>query len=348
MPALLYCRTGPMSGASFSLDAESTVGRTGENAVTLSDDRVSSRHARIWPDPDSGEWMVQDLESRNGTLVDGSPATEPVRLGDLSVVTFAGRFDFIFQVVASEGVDAPSARAPAPAAARTPAEDVETRMGGAPPSLPDMDAGDDGVRTKVGGAPPSLPDVGSPADDVRTRLGGEAPSLPDLERDEDDAEEVRTRLGGAAPDLPDTGSSSTGGDPGGDMRTRAGGAPPDLPDVSGSAETVGPGAASGPAGTGAVFTLHVRSSETDVSEFELQPGKNVVGRSGDADIRIDDASLSRSHAVITVDGARITVRDDGSKNGTFIDGEKVTAARALTPSNRLRLGFRIEAWITGA
>ncbi|NNF03540.1 MAG: FHA domain-containing protein [Rhodothermales bacterium] len=341
MPALLYCRTGPLSGASFSLDAETSIGRTSENGVTLSDERISGHHARIWPDPESGAWMLEDLESSNGTRVDGHPADGPVQLGDLSVVTFAGRFDFIFQVTDAASVpesSPPPVQPAQPAPTRTtpssPAQgdDIATRAGGAPPALPDTSAPveDDGIRTKVGGAAPSLPDV-DPG--IHTRVGAETPDLPDIpsttSTPSDD--DIHTRVGGAPPSLPDlsTGAEQASSD-----------ADASAPD----AETVGPSAPKAPSAGSPV--LHVRSSESDVQEFELGAGETVVGRSADADIRIDDASLSRRHAVLTVSGSRVTVRDNDSKNGTWIDGEKVSGDRVLTPGSRLRFGFRVEAWLS--
>jgi DNA-binding NtrC family response regulator len=51
--------------------------------------------------------------------------------------------------------------------------------------------------------------------------------------------------------------------------------------------------------------------------FALAPGKLVVGRASDNDIAIDDASVSRRHAVIHV-GERLTIEDLGGANGTRI------------------------------
>ena len=72
-------------GASFSLGtAPLTIGRSDENAITLaSDDFASARHARIEPLRD-GVWIV-DLDSTNGTYVNGEPVAGKERLeeGDL-------------------------------------------------------------------------------------------------------------------------------------------------------------------------------------------------------------------------------------------------------------------------
>lgn len=45
------------------------IGRSPENAVTLEDEKVSRRHARLFKKGD--EWEIEDLESANGTRVNG-------------------------------------------------------------------------------------------------------------------------------------------------------------------------------------------------------------------------------------------------------------------------------------
>jgi pSer/pThr/pTyr-binding forkhead associated (FHA) protein len=53
---------------------------------------------------------------------------------------------------------------------------------------------------------------------------------------------------------------------------------------------------------------------------------------------VDDASVSRRHAVIHVDGDRATIEDCGSKNGTFVDGARVDGAATLQPGEPFWLG----------
>jgi hypothetical protein len=72
-------------GIDFELDsAQLTVGRGGQNDVTLpSDEYASARHARFEPRQD-GVW-VQDLGSTNGTYLNGTRLERPRRLthGDI-------------------------------------------------------------------------------------------------------------------------------------------------------------------------------------------------------------------------------------------------------------------------
>lgn len=58
--------------------------------------------------------------------------------------------------------------------------------------------------------------------------------------------------------------------------------------------------------------------------FELSVGKSVIGRAADADVFVNDPTLSRRHAELEREGNRLRVRDLHSSNGTFRNGERVT------------------------
>jgi len=71
----------------------------------------------------------------------------------------------------------------------------------------------------------------------------------------------------------------------------------------------------------------------------VSPGQSkVIGRSSDADAVIDEPSLSRQHARLSMaaDGA-VTVEDLGSTNGIFINGSQRRVA-TLVPGDTVRLG----------
>ena len=68
----------------------------------------------------------------------------------------------------------------------------------------------------------------------------------------------------------------------------------------------------------------------------LLPGENVIGR-GEGVIEIDAPTISRHHARITV-APVVTIEDLGSKNGTWIDGQRVTASAVLADGTSVRLG----------
>jgi DNA-binding winged helix-turn-helix (wHTH) protein len=84
-----------------------------------------------------------------------------------------------------------------------------------------------------------------------------------------------------------------------------------------------------------------RSAPRLVSEqevFALRPGENVLGRDEDVTVRIDAPGVSRHHARIVVTEDQATLEDLGSKNGTYLRGERLKAPAVLADGDALRLG----------
>lgn len=76
----------------------------------------------------------------------------------------------------------------------------------------------------------------------------------------------------------------------------------------------------------------------EVVMFPLHPGWIRIGRSGAADIRLDDPTVSRRHAlVVLTDEGEVRVLDDRSLNGLFVNGERVEWA-ALDDGDELEIG----------
>jgi hypothetical protein len=69
--------SGPKVGLELPLGSEPlTIGRSSESGLVVRDDYTSSHHARLmlWGD----QWMIQDLDSTNGTWHDGERVASPV------------------------------------------------------------------------------------------------------------------------------------------------------------------------------------------------------------------------------------------------------------------------------
>lgn len=81
----------------------------------------------------------------------------------------------------------------------------------------------------------------------------------------------------------------------------------------------------------------------------LAEGENVVGREPSAAVRIASTSVSRRHAIITVDGDRATVADLQSKNGTKVNGVAAVGPRTLTDGDVIAFGtiFMVYRWCPG-
>jgi FHA domain/Zinc-ribbon containing domain len=70
----------------------------------------------------------------------------------------------------------------------------------------------------------------------------------------------------------------------------------------------------------------------------LQDGWNRIGRSGSADIQLDDATVSRRHAlIIRTPDEELRALDDRSLNGLFVNGERVEWA-PLVDGDELEIG----------
>jgi len=80
--------------------------------------------------------------------------------------------------------------------------------------------------------------------------------------------------------------------------------------------------------------------ETEASSFELAEGENVLGRDEHLATRVDGPGVSRRHARVLVHGGRAVLEDLASKNGTFLDGERVVSPRVLEDGATIRLGRR--------
>ena len=77
------------------------------------------------------------------------------------------------------------------------------------------------------------------------------------------------------------------------------------------------------------------------SRFLLDGDRTTVGRHPSSDIFLDDVTVSRRHAEFLRDGRAFSVRDVGSLNGTYVNGERIDAA-PLTTGDEVQIGkFRL-------
>jgi hypothetical protein len=81
--------------------------------------------------------------------------------------------------------------------------------------------------------------------------------------------------------------------------------------------------------------------DVDGDHYPLLAAITILGRDNSADIILDDPGISRQHTEIRVtsDGPHLVanVRDLGSTNGTFVNGERITSQR-LHDGDRLSMG----------
>lgn len=103
MPARLLIRApdAPSRAVVVSDADEVLVGRVAECAVFLDDDRISRRHARLFVT--NGTWQLEDLASKNGTLVDGVSVSTARALPGQAWLSFGGLLVY-FEIVSDDAL----------------------------------------------------------------------------------------------------------------------------------------------------------------------------------------------------------------------------------------------------
>src|SRR6266404_9740638 len=102
------------------------------------------------------------------------------------------------------------------------------------------------------------------------------------------------------------------------------------------------GSASSP-GSG-VFPTLVFVQGNDQRMMNLDHTPFTVGRKVDKDLVVADPRVSRDHALITSEDGQFFVVDQGSKHGTFVNGERVQR-KTLERNDRLEFGVRDVAYV---
>ena len=105
LEATLVLQIAQRNGPSFLLrpHQENTIGRAAEADIVVADRLTSRGHAAISRDAANGEWQIRDLESRNGTWVDGQRITELSLQPEMSIRI--GTTEFIFRIPARRSLE---------------------------------------------------------------------------------------------------------------------------------------------------------------------------------------------------------------------------------------------------
>lgn len=85
-------------------------------------------------------------------------------------------------------------------------------------------------------------------------------------------------------------------------------------------------------------TFVIRPKDYEPSVVKLDRMKLTIGRSSRNDICISDPFASRLHAEIRRENDQVMLVDNGSANGTFVNGQRVTGAVRLSVGDLVRIG----------
>jgi DNA-binding winged helix-turn-helix (wHTH) protein len=72
--------------------------------------------------------------------------------------------------------------------------------------------------------------------------------------------------------------------------------------------------------------------------FALREGEHLAGREPTLPIWLDSPKVSWRHARLAVDGENATIEDLGSKNGTYVNGFRITQPTDLHAGHEIRIG----------
>lgn len=72
--------------------------------------------------------------------------------------------------------------------------------------------------------------------------------------------------------------------------------------------------------------------------FKLQFGETVLGRATGCGVRLNDEGISRQHARARDDNGRAWLEDLGSRNGTFVNGVKISTPTELREGDKIQVG----------
>ncbi|MEA2490148.1 MAG: hypothetical protein QOH21_1940 [Acidobacteriota bacterium] len=89
--------------------------------------------------------------------------------------------------------------------------------------------------------------------------------------------------------------------------------------------------------SGAVPLVPVAILLAEGRSEQLYEGDNAVGRSLDCRVVLNNASVSRRHAIVRVVAGEVWIEDLNSKNGTYVDEQRITSAR-VTRESRIAFG----------
>jgi hypothetical protein len=84
--------------------------------------------------------------------------------------------------------------------------------------------------------------------------------------------------------------------------------------------------------------LKVLQGKNAGQEVAITGQKFLIGRAEDCHLRPGSETISRHHCAIVVDQTYVAIRDFGSKNGTYVNNQRVVGECELKPGDRFRVG----------
>ncbi len=312
MVARLFCKTGKLAGTDYEILDSATIGRDPNNQIVVSVDSVSKEQARILFDAQQGCYFLENLGVEPGTRLDGIVVRKRAKLNDLHVITLGGELDFIFVRGAKQSPPSPEEAGRQPLGWETLSAKPESI------STPAFLRGAQQTpaspqKTPTGTLFAKLKKITLPAFANRSQpaAGKEPEEPPGLGTISAPREKLAlpSSLGGSAQTPQEV-------DP----------APTEQREL--------------------VLELELPEAESTLT-YALTDGKHTLGRSAACEVRVEDSSVSRKHALLVVQSGVLTVKDLGSANKSYVNDSRVTSEVEVQSGSAVRFG-KIEGRIVTA
>jgi pSer/pThr/pTyr-binding forkhead associated (FHA) protein len=297
--AKLFCRTGKLAGVDHEIDQQATIGRSTQNSLRLDAPLVSQTHARISYDASLDAFVLEDLDSKNGTRLDGVSVRGRQRLGPVHVVTLGEQHDFIFVAASSQAEASPRGH-------------VTSDTLYEPPSALDV--------------PVLFTPVADPSGNKTVHERASALEVPRLQSGPG-------RGAGVGEDAHPSSRETV-------LEAPSALEVPSLEMVSGVRAKA--------AGHAGQVVLEVTLADGATRRVVLGEGRHEIGRSAECAVSIDDRTLTRRHAVLTVTGDGVTLEDLDSRNGTFKSGERLTGRVSIRVGDVVTCGAQVRVRVVAS
>jgi DNA-binding response OmpR family regulator len=94
--------------------------------------------------------------------------------------------------------------------------------------------------------------------------------------------------------------------------------------------------------------LILREGQSPRHQWVIEKPEVFLGRSEECDIHLPARAVSRRHAQITQTDRGYILRDLGSKNGTFVNGQEVEGSRVLHDGDEVQIALAVRLLFVGA
>ncbi len=86
------------------------------------------------------------------------------------------------------------------------------------------------------------------------------------------------------------------------------------------------------------ISLQVSSGRNAGQEIQVRGSRFLIGRAEDCHLRAHSDQISRYHCALLIQKQGVFIRDYGSRNGTFVDGQRIFNQQSLNDGQQLQVG----------